>query len=96
MNLTHEQTLIVTACLIGVIFLAVNLGLWGIYRSRSSSAPRKAPPSQPPRRSWRNPWQDEDEGLAELSRRVSALDRPIDDAGESGNPAPPSPPTKGN
>lgn len=96
MNLTHEQTLIVTACLIGLIFFAVNLGLWGIYRSRSSSAPRKAPPSQPPRRSWRNPWQDEDEGLAELSRRVSALDHPTGKAEDSGNPMPPFPPAEGS
>ncbi len=78
MNTTEK--IILAACLIIPIFVAVNAMLWDLYQRRKNPDRSGAP--RLPASHIRQPWQKEDTALEELSQRVANLKNPPRDDGE--------------
>ncbi len=74
MNLPRSETVLLALCLVGLLVLLVNAGLWFVYRrggplNTIHGIRRTA-------RTIRHPFEKEDADLDELARRVEALKRP--------------------
>lgn len=74
MNAAHPEAALVILCLVGLLVLLVNAGLWFVYRRggplKTIETFRKAGQAAS------NPFKKEDQDLEELARRVEALKNP--------------------